>query len=137
MKTTHPFHAITLIASGAVGECCLVRFDGAQASTAGEKVAGVARFNAGNLEAITVDVSGIVLVKTGAAIAQGDSLVSDANGQAVPALALAVDAGVTAVGSTAANGPILVGGDLPEFVFGDAMEAASGAGQLVQVLLRR
>ena len=39
--------------------------------------------------------------------------------------------------SSAANGAILAGGDPPQFVFADAMEAAADAGKMIEVLLRR
>ncbi|MCM2294156.1 hypothetical protein NAC44_17655 [Allorhizobium sp. BGMRC 0089] len=50
---------------------------------------------------------------------------------------LTITAGATAVTSTAANGAgLLEGGDLPEFIFADALEDGA-SGSFVEVLLRR
>ena len=52
--------------------------------------------------------------------------------------ALAVAAGATAVTSAAANGAAAIsGGEPPQYVVGDALQAATAAGQLVEILLRR
>ena len=51
--------------------------------------------------------------------------------------ALGVAAGATAVMASAANGAVLTGADMPEYVFADALEASGAAGNLVEVLLRR
>jgi uncharacterized Zn-binding protein involved in type VI secretion len=136
--TSHVFHAISVTASGSVTQRRLVTFAGAQATTKGEKVLGVSEFDTANLTQATVNIGGIVLVTTGAAVSKGDSLITDTQGRAIPATGnLGVGAGATPVTSTAANGALLIGADLPEFVFGDAMESASGAGSTIQVLLRR
>lgn len=119
-----PVLDLTFHASGAVvGRRC-VTFAGAQATVAGSKVAGVARTIAANGEAFAVALVGTVVVEAGAEIAVGDG-------------PLTVAAGATPVTSSAANGAILAGGDPPQFVFADAMEAATGAGEMIEVLLRR
>lgn len=125
----------TAVAAGAIAANKLVGFDNLQASVAGQKVKGVAEFDAASGESVTLTLKGTAFIFAGAAIAAGDRLVADAQGRAVPASALEVDAGAVAVTSSAANGAILVGGEPPEFVFGTALEAASGAGVLFEALL--
>ncbi len=132
-----PVLDLTFRASGAVAARRCVTFAGAQATAAGSKIAGVARTIAANGEAFAVAVVGTVVVEAGAEIAVGDGLVTDAQGRAVPASPLTVAAGATAMTSSAANGAVLAGGDPPQFVFADAMEAATGAGKMIEVLLRR
>ena len=130
-------HAETIRAAGAILANRCVKFDGTQAAAQGEKVLGVAQHAAALNELVAVDVMGTAIIEAGAPIAKGDSLIVDAAGRAIPASALAVAAGGVAVTSTAANGAILVGGDLPEFVIGDALGAAAGAGEKIEVVLRR
>lgn len=138
-KQSIPILSLTLTAPGAVTAHRAVKFSGAQATVQGEKVAGVARFAAAAAnDKITVDVKGTTIVESGAAFAVGDSLIVDAQGRAiVQTSALRVKAGAVAVTSTAANGAILEGGDGPDYVFADALEAATAAGELVEVVLRR
>lgn len=131
-------HAETKRASGAVTANRCVKFDGAQATVQGEKVLGVARNDAADTELFSVDAIGTAIVEAGAAIAVGDSLIVDALGRAIPSTgALVVAAGGVAVTSTAVNGAILTGADLPEYVFADALEAAAALGEKIEVLLRR
>ena len=132
-----PVLDLTFRAGGAVAARRCVTFAGAQATVAGSKVAGVARTLAANGEAFAVAAVGTVVVETGAEVAVGDGLVVDSQGRAVPASPLTVAAGATAMTSSAANGAVLAGGDPPQFVFADAMEAATGAGKMIEVLLRR
>jgi hypothetical protein len=129
---------LTVLASGAVTACRAVGYDGAQATAQAQKVQGVAVTDAVDKGYFPAVVKGTAIVEAGAAIAKGDSLIVDNQGRAIPMTgALAVKAGGTAVTSTAANGAaILSGGDAPEFVFADALEAASGAGKFIEVLLR-
>lgn len=116
-----------------------IGFNGGQISTQGAKVAGVADYGAATGEQFAATCVGTAIVEAGAAFAAGDSLIADAQGRAIPATGpLAVGAGATAVTSTAANGAsVLQGADLPEFVFADALEAATAPGQFVEVLFRR
>lgn len=125
------------VGGGAVTARRAVGFDGAQATVQGQKILGIARADVAFTGEIPVDVKGTTVVEAGAAINIGDSLIVDAQGRAIPATGnLAVAAGGTAVTSTAANGGILTGGDLPEYVFGDALEAAAAAGEFIEVVLR-
>lgn len=136
-KQSSPLQAFTYIAAGAVAAYRGVGFDGAQATAQGQKILGIAQRAAADAEASDAVKYGSTIVETGDAIAVGDSLIMDANGRAIPVTgALAVDAGATAMTSSAANGEVLIGGDLPEYVFADALEAASAAGEFIEVLMR-
>lgn len=136
-KQSIPLLSLMLMASGAVAQFRGVGFSGAQATVQGQKIQGIARTAAADTEKFTADVSGTVIVESGGAFSIGDSLMMDSAGRAIAASALAVASGATPVTSSAANGAILVGGDAPQFVFADALEAATGAGQFVEVLMRR
>jgi hypothetical protein len=128
----------TFNADGAVRAARCVGFDGAEATLQGQKVAGVAQYAAADEEDFGVALIGTVVVESGAAIDVGESLICDGQGRAIPTTgALEVGTGVVAVLSSAASGGILEGGDLPEYVFADALQAASGAGEFIEVLLRR
>lgn len=137
----------TLIAAGAVTAYRAVGFGGAQATAAGQKVLGVAATDAADGDTFLAHTIGSAPVTSGAAIAVGDSLIVDTQGRAIPAAALAVanptvDAGAVAMTSSAANGAVLTqgaitGADLPTYVFADALQAATGAGEVIEVLLRR
>jgi hypothetical protein len=126
------------VAAAAVTEYRAVDFSGAQASVKGQKVAGVANRGALIGDSFDYTAKGTAVIETGAAIAVGDSLIVDVQGRAIPSTGkLAIAAGAIAVTSVAANGVTdLVGGDAPEFVFADAMQAAAGAGSFIEVLMR-
>ncbi|WP_130471743.1 DUF2190 family protein [Candidatus Magnetaquicoccus inordinatus] len=129
---------LTVIASGAVTEHRAIAFNGSQATQAGQKVMGSSVSRAATGEPLAVVTCGTAIIEAGAAITVGQSLICDSQGRAVPTTgSLTVGSGAVAVSSSAANGAILLGGDLPEFVFADALQAASAAGELIEVLLRR
>jgi hypothetical protein len=129
---------LTVIATGAVSENRAVAFNGSQASASGQKVMGTSMSRAATGEALAVVTSGTAIIESGAAITVGQSLMSDSQGRAIPVSGtLSLASGATAVTSSAANGAVLYGADLPEYSFADAMQAASGAGELIEVLLRR
>lgn len=133
-----PTLSLTVKASGAIAQYRAVGFNGAQATVQGQKVQGVSRAAAADGENTALDCAGTFVIETGAAFNKGDSLIVDNQGRAIVVTgALTVKAGAVAVTSTAANGAILQGADLPEFVFADALEASSGAGQFVEVMARR
>ncbi|MEO5341065.1 MAG: DUF2190 family protein [Magnetococcus sp. MYC-9] len=130
--------SLTLIATGSVSENRAVAFDGSQATVQGQKVMGTAMTRASNGEALAVVTHGTAIIEAGAAITVGSALITDSQGRAIPSSgALSVASGAVAVTSSAANGAILRGADGPEFVFADALQAASSAGELIEVLLRR
>jgi hypothetical protein len=125
-------------ASGAVVRRRAVGFGGAQATVKGQKVLGVSPREAGDGSTSDVEVSGTTVIETGGAFSTGDSLIVDVQGRAIASTGgLTIAAGAIAVLSTAANGAVLSGGDGPEYVFADALEASTGEGRFVEVLLRR
>lgn len=129
---------LTVMASGAVAAHRLVGFDGGQATVQGQKVMGSTLSQASDGEAMAVVTHGSAIVETGAAVLMGASLIVDNQGRAIPTSgALSLAAGAVDVTSSAANGAILAGAELPEYLFADAMQAASGAGEFIEVLLRR
>jgi hypothetical protein len=128
----------TLQASGAVTANRFVGFDGAQITTQGAKVAGVAQYDAGDGEDLATAVIGTAVIESGAAVNVGEGVIADSSGRAIPTTGeIAVESGTTAVQSTSADGTILTGGEMPEHVVADALESASGAGEFIEVLLRR
>lgn len=133
-----------------------VDFNDAQIAAAGAKIKGIAKRPAAIGDAFEVATYGTATCEAGAAFAKGAALTMDASGRVVAATALAaaapglgtlaIAAGATAVTSTAANGAIITGaptagalsgGDLPQFIVGHALEAATAAGQFIEVLLSR
>ncbi|MEW5727729.1 MAG: capsid cement protein [Pseudomonadota bacterium] len=137
MKAHNPLRAETVTAAGAVAANRAVTFANLQASVAGEKVLGVAQYGAALGQDFAVTTHGEVVIETGAAITRGQGLVVDAQGRAAPAADLEVAAGAVAVTSTAANGAILTGGELPVHVFADALEDAAGASAFIRAIMRR
>lgn len=138
MKQSSPLQSFTYKASGAVAAYRAVGFDGAQATVQGQKVLGVSQRTADDGDDSDAVRSGSTVIETGGAFAVGDSLIVDNQGRAIKVTsALKIAAGATQVTSSAANGSaILAGGDLPEYVFADALEVSSGAGKFVEVLMR-
>ncbi|MBF0448581.1 MAG: DUF2190 family protein [Magnetococcales bacterium] len=128
---------LTLTTSGDVTANRAVGFDGAQATVQGQKVMGASVTDAASGNPLALITSGTAILESGAAIAVGDSLVADSQGRVIPASALTVAAGVTPVISSGANGALLIGGDLPEFILADALQSASASGEMIEVLLRR
>lgn len=119
-----------------------VGFNGAQATTQGQRCLGIAQYGAAANGDYAVDVLGTAEWDTGGQIALGDPLMTDNQGRCVVATALAatVAAGATAVTSGAANGAgivTLAGAVPPVHIVGYAMQAASGAGGFIEVLLGR
>jgi len=122
--------ALTFKSALAVAAFRAIAGDGAQATAPGQKVVGVSHAAAVADENFAADVIGTTIIETGAAIAINDSLIVDSQ-------ALNIAAGAVAVTGTAANGAILAGGDMPEYVFADPLQIASASGQFIEVLLRR
>lgn len=136
-RQSSPLQSFTYTAAGAVAAYRGVGFDGAQATVQGQKILGVAQRAAVLDEDSDAVKYGSTIAETGGAFARGDSLIVDAQGRAIAATgALAIAAGATAVTSSAANGEVLEGADLPEYVFADALEDSGGAGEFVEVLMR-
>lgn len=129
---------LTVVATGTIAAGRAVGFNGAAIGTQGQKPMGIAMTAASQGSALAVVTLGTAVVESGAAITLGASLIADSQGRAIPVTsALRVASGATPVTSSAANGAILQGADLPEHVIGDALQAASGAGEFIEILLRR
>lgn len=136
---------LSIAAAGAITIYRGVGFDGNQATVQGQAVLGPARFAASAGDEVTVVAKGTAVWEVGAAITVGEKLIVDNQGRVIPANTFAVanptvNAGATAVTSTAANGAILTqgalsGSVLPEWQVGTALQAASAAGQFIEVLL--
>lgn len=126
------------VAPAAVTEYRAVGFTGAQATVQAQKVMGVSNRGALIGDGFEVTARGTAVIEAGAAIAVGDSLITDSQGRAIPSTGkLAIAAGGVAMTSAAANGLTdLTGGDAPEYVFADALQAAAAAGALIEVLIR-
>lgn len=105
-----PVLVLTGSAPSAVLANRLVGYDDAQAATAGQACKGVAYTNASAGEDYPVHALGLTAVTSGAAIAAGAALQSDTQGRVV----------------TQTTGVLV----------GRALEAASAAGKLIQVLLK-
>ncbi len=135
-KVGNSLLSLTTVAGGAIAANRLVGFDDNQASVQGQKVKGVAEYAAaaaGNIIAVTA--RGTAVVEAGAAFNVGDGIISDSVGRGIAGTSLAIAAGATAVTSTAANGAILTGSGSPDFLVGHALQAATAAGQFVEILL--
>jgi hypothetical protein len=103
------------------------------------KALGVLNADTLSGEQAPIAVQGIALVYSGSAVSVGDELASDANGKAVTATDIAVTTatGSTAVLSDAATPTISVNGSvLPQKINGIALDAATGADELIRVLLK-
>lgn len=123
-------------AAGAYTKRRFVGFDKLQITVAGAAALGVAQQDAALNELTPVTVLGTAIVEAGGAVAVGGYVTSDNQGRAIAAANLAVAAGATAVTSTAANGSgILTGSVTAEKINAIALEAASAAGDLIEVLL--
>jgi hypothetical protein len=109
-----PILTLTTVATAAVAAHRFVDFDGTQCDVAGAKPKGVSVYAAAAGEAFATDVLGTTKVEAGAAIALGAKgltpVKTDAEGRAIPH---------DGVGEIA----------------GYALEAASGAGKVHEVLL--
>lgn len=138
MATSTPLFVRTVRAAGAIARGRGVGFDGAQIAAANGKPLGIAPHAAVAGEDTPVVVSGTAICESGGAFALGAAVVMDAQGRVVTAASLAIAAGATAMTSAAANGAAAItGGEPPHYVVGDAMQAATAAGQFVEILLRR
>lgn len=100
--------------SGSVTAGRAVKYDGTQATVAGERFLGIAEYDGeGEGRDLGVAVLGTKDAEAGAAVARGDELVCDAQGRLI-----------TAPGTPG------------EFVIGSALGSASAAGETFEILLR-
>ena len=125
------YRAVGLVASTLNGA-----YAASQATVASQKVIGIARRSAADGAMVDVTAIGTAICEAGGVIGLGVRVAVDTSGRVVAASQLAIAAGATAVTSAAANGTTdLSGGDTPQFVFGMAMQASTGAGDLIEVLI--
>jgi hypothetical protein len=133
-----PILTLSVVATTAIARGRGVTFGGAQANATGQKVMGIAQHDAAIGETVAVVVCGSVIAESGAALAVGNTVAVDTQGRMVVAATLSVVAGATQVTSATANGAgIITGADSPIFAVGDVLQAATAAGQFVEILLRR
>lgn len=104
-----PLLTLTLAAASAVAVCRLITPLGAQAGADANTI-GVARTAAAIDEKFPVDVRGTASVESGAAVAAGATVKSDASGRAITWAVSGAKVGI-------------------------ALEAATAAGQIIEVLL--
>jgi hypothetical protein len=145
-QSEHPLGKSSIIASGAVSRNRFIGFDGALCA-ANARALGVSDYAVADGGDLAYKFGGIVLVESGGALSAGNAVVAGGTGadagRAVAATTFSVtssvDADSTPVTSTAANGEIitntLAGAVLPQVINGYVLDDASGAGELVRVLL--
>lgn len=137
MKTEQPLLITSIKASADLSKNHFVGFDG-NLPVANSKPLGVVNADTGAGNMCPVVVSGIALVKTASAVQRGSAVATDASGRAVPVLnfTVSIPQGLTPVQSTSSFPSLLInGGMLPQSVAGYALDASSGADELIRVLL--
>ena len=141
MKTENPVLISSVKTTAAITKNLFINFNGGLCANSA-KALGVSNADADLGEELPVMIAGIALVYSGAAItlnANGyKEVISDGNGKAREAnnLSVSVPAGATAVTSTAAQPNLTEAGSIPpESINGYAMDAATGADQLIRVRL--
>lgn len=115
-----------------------IGFNNAHASAVGQDIKGISMRPAAIGEAFEVACLGTATCETGSAIAIGAPLIVDATGRVITGAAAAatIAAGAVAMTGTAANGPVvLTGCEMPQHLVGYALEAATAAGQFIEVKL--
>lgn len=132
----NPIYPRSVRAAGVFTKRRFIGFDRLQITTQGNAAMGVAQQDAILNELTPVTILGTAIVEAGGAVGIGIYVISDNQGRAIAANALAIAAGATGVTSAAANGATDITGSVPtEKVNGIAMEAAGGAGELIEILL--
>jgi len=128
---------------------------GGNLCAANAKAAGVVQLDTASGSYAPVMSHGVAVVESGGIFAVGDELVSDSTGRAVKAtdvsvasvltVTASVPSGATPVTSTGAQPSLspagtsantVAGSALPQKINGTALEASSGAGEFVRVVLR-
>lgn len=137
MLTEQPILITSVKAAVDISKNFFVSFDGNLCS-ADAKALGVCNADTSANNEMPVTVKGIALVYSGGAITQGSAVSSDANGKAVAAanFSVSVPSGTTGVTSNAAQPDLTEAGSvLPQAINGYALDAASGADELIRVML--
>lgn len=136
MRQARSLHNETFNAPSAVSAYRFVDWTGAQITAQGAKVAAGALVDAAIGEDYAGTVIGTAVIETGGVFSKGDRLISDAQGRAIATTGeISIEAGATQVTSSAANGAILTGGELPEHVCAVALQDSDGAGKFAEVLM--
>lgn len=142
--TYYDLFCLTRTATGVIRKGRAVTIAGGEVGTAGAKCLGIAKHAATAGQELAVTVLGTAIAVAGGAVTVGAALVSDNQGRLVAAtpaaVTVSVAAGATPVTSTAANGEIatatVAGAELPHYIVGYAMTAATEAGDEIEVLLK-
>ncbi len=137
MKTEQPILITSIKASANINKNYLVGFDGNLCS-ANAKPLGVSNANADSGEQLPVVCKGIALVYSYTTISQGAALVCQTGGKVTPAanFNVVVPNGSTAVNSNSAQPTLTLSGTvLPQSLVGYALDAATGADELIRILL--
>jgi hypothetical protein len=127
----------SITAAAAIAANLFVGFDG-DVCGADKKALGVSKIKADLGEQVPVIATGIALILSGGVIAVEDPLVSDAAGKVVKAtdVSVTIPVDTTPVTSDGAQPTLVVAGSvLPQVINGYALDAASGADELVRILL--
>ncbi len=137
MKTYNPVGIISITAAASIVKNRFIGFNG-NICAANAKAIGVSDANSDTGEQLPVVIGGIALIASGSAVSQGNALVSNASGKAIPATAFSVSvpSGATPVTSNLAQPDLVEAGSvLPQSVNGYALDAAAGADELIRVLI--
>lgn len=137
LLTMKPGVTESIEAAAALSKNLFIGFDG-DICGADARALGVAQEDAGLGEQCPVIATGIALVLSGGVIAAGDPLASDSAGKAVKMtdVSVSIPVDTTPVTSDAAQPTLVVaGGNLPQARNGWALDAASGADELIRILL--
>lgn len=158
MKTHQPILTTSLTAAADTDPNLFIDFSGAVCGTQGMKPLGVSEVKTLSGEQLGVICQGIAVVLSGGAITKGVAVITNNAGKAIAASALAcatttttdgtvtVPSGATPVTSDAAQPTLVVdlasdststlsGAVPPDEIVGYALDAASGAGEYIRVLL--
>lgn len=125
-------------ATAAVAPYRCISFTDAHTTSVGQDVKGISMRPAAIGEAFEVACLGTAVIESGGAISVGAPLICDAIGRVtvgVPASAT-ITAGAVAMTGSAATGPVVLAGcEMPQHLVGYALEAATAAGQFIEVKL--
>ncbi|MBU0473104.1 MAG: DUF2190 family protein [Bacteroidetes bacterium] len=138
MKTEQLTLITSITAAATLTKNLFVGFDGALCS-ADAKALGVCNADTLIGEQMPISVSGIALVYSGGAVTVGTSVSSDSAGKAVASTVLSatVPSTGTAVTSSSAQPEMDIAGSvLPQAINGFALDVASGADELIRVLIK-
>lgn len=142
--------SLSVVSTTLIAQYRGVTYTGGQVAVANAKCIGIAERPVTVIgEVALVTTKGTAVAEAGAAIAIGAALAFDATGRVITASAfaiavgtLALSAGAVAVTSSAVNGvgtiagvPTATGGDLPQYIVGYALQAASAAGDFIEILM--